>query len=481
MLRQPYLFNMPMVAWGDDAVSAIEIDDAKHLRLLDGPNSRIGTSHPGPAIFYISGVFDAVLYDWLGLVPEPLNAQRIGYAALSTAFFGAVAAIFARRARLVEAAVAVGALTGMMTVLPTVFASSWTPHIYCFPFMLSIASAGAMLSGDRRAILPYTISSWLLVHGHVAFIGNVGGMTMLVLAVFLWRHRHEIPQFLRRNLRFLLPSSLVSLAFMFPMVVNLFVNWPSPWLDYYGFMKTAQRDPRGLGDILSFVTYYLTWKSQIPAWIAVVVAACSLVAVMGLPRADLRRFLSWVLSACGVGFALFTAYAVLGVDRLTEKYVGYYAFALPALVVAAGAVAFCRRFTRLAPAALAMSIVLFLSVAVSADAFIAVDRGHPEVAAITEALRSNTERQGRSIVLTFEHSSWPFAVAVMQHGSHSGLPVCFADPFWTWFVTKRFICKSDQVAAGWRLHMSPTSAAPPPGSPEVLHTQNVLVTAGRSH
>jgi hypothetical protein len=477
MLRQPYLFTTPMVAWGHDAVLGIEIVDAKHVRLFDGANSRIGTSHPGPALFYAAAPFEAVLYDWLGISPEPLNAHRIAYAALSTAFFGVVIMLFARRARLVETVVAVCMLTGMMAVLPYVFASSWTPHIYCIPFMLSIASAGALLSGDRRALLPYTISSWFLVHGHVAFIGNVGGMTAFILAVFLWRHRHEIPDFVRRNLRLLLPSAWASLVFLLPLVVNLFVNWPQPWRGYYDFMKTAPSDPRGLGDVWSFVAYFLTWKSQIPGWIAVALAACSLGIVASLPRGDLRRFLFWILVACGAGLALFTAYAALGVDRLNEKYIGYYAFGLPALIVAAAAVAFCRRFPRLAPVALTASIALFLGVAVSADAFITVDRGHPEVAEIAESLRSNPERGGRLVALTFEHSSWPFAVAMMQHGSHHGLPVCVADASWTSFVTKRFICRPDQVDAGWRLHMSPIGM--PASGPPVLRTTNALVTASR--
>ena len=123
---------------------AIEIDDAKHLRLLDGAASRIGTSHPGPAIFYIAAAFDTVLHDWLAAVPEPLNAQRIGYAVLSAALLGAVAALIARRATSAETIVAVAVLTSMMAVVPFVFASSWLPYVDCLPSLLLVAAAAAI-------------------------------------------------------------------------------------------------------------------------------------------------------------------------------------------------------------------------------------------------------------------------------------------------------------------------------------------------
>lgn len=480
MLRQPYLFNLPMVAWGDDAMYAIEIDDAKHLRLLDGAASRIGTSHPGPAIFYIAAAFDTVLHDWLAAVPEPLNAQRIGYAVLSAALLGAVAALIARRATSAETIVAVAVLTSMMAVVPFVFASSWLPYVYCLPYLLHVAAAGAMLSGDRRAILPYTIASWLLVHGHVAFIQNVGSMTLFVAAVLLWRHRNEVPAFVRRNVRSLLPSVVASAVFMLPLVVNLFVNWPSPWLDYYEIAQKAQRDPRKLGDVLSFVGYYLTWRGEVPVWVAFVLAASSVAAVVSVPRGELRRLLIWVLAASAAALASFTLYATIGVDRLSEKYLGLYAFAMPALIVATGAMAFCRRFVRLAPMAAAGAVVLLLAVVATADAFITYDRGSPEVPAIATRLKGSAERQGRPVALTFDNGAWPFAVAVMQYGAHNGLPACVEDPGWIWFVTTRFICKPEQITASGRVFMTPLSGPPATGTP-LIRTQSVAVATAESN
>ena len=480
MLRQPYLFTMPMVAWGDDAVFAIEIDDAKRLRLFDGANSRIGTSHPGPAIFYIAAAFDTVMHDWLRAVPEPLNAQRIGYAALSAAALGAIAALLARRASSAETIVGVAVLTAMMTVVPFVFASSWLPYVYCLPYLLHVAAAGAMLSGDRRAILPYTLASWLLVHGHVAFIESVGGMTAFIAAVLLWRHRREIPAFVRRNTRSLLPSVVATAVFILPLVVNLFVHWPSPWLDYYEYAQTAQRDPRSVGDVLSFVAYYLTWRGELPAWMAAVIAASSVAAVLIVPRSETRRLLTGLLGASAAGLALFAVYATIGVDRLSEKYLGLYAFAMPALIVATGAMAFCRRFVRVAPFVVAAALVLLLTVCVSAEAFITYDRGSPEVPVIATTLQANVERKGRPVALTFDHGAWPFAVAVMQYGAHNGLPACVEDPSWTWFVTERFICRPDQIAASWRVFLTPVTGTPATGT-LLVRTQSVAVTTAASN
>ena len=480
LLRQPYLFNLPMVAWGDDAMYAIEIDDAKELRLLDGAASRIGTSHPGPALFYIAGAFDAVVHGWLHAVPEPLNAQRIGYGMLAAALLGAAVALFARRATVLETIVAAAVLTAMMSVTPFVFASSWLPYVYCLPYLLHVVAAGALLSGDRRAMLPYTIASWLLIHGHVGFIQNVGAMTGFIVVVLLWRHRHEVTDVVRRNARALVPSAVASAVFLLPLVINLFVNWPSPWLDYYEIAQKAERDPRTVREVLSFVTYYLTWKAQVPLWVPALLAAASIGAVMSLPRTETRRLLVWLLTTAAVGLVSFLVYATIGVDRLSEKYLGLYAFGLPAVIVAAGAVALCRRFVRLAPFAAAGAVVLVLVVAAKSEAFISYDRGSPEVSAIATSLKGNAGRQGRPIALTFDNGAWPFAVAVMQYGAHNGLPACVEEPFWTWFVTKRFICRPDQIAASWRVFMTPVNGPPAKGA-MLITTQSVVVATAESN
>ena len=459
ILRQPYLVSTHMIAWGDDAVFAIEIDDAKHLRLVDGANSRIGTSHPGPALFYVAAAAEAVLFDGLHAVPEPLNAHRIGYGALASFLFGWAAWLLANRTRPIETIVALAALLCMLTVLPTVLSNSWLPYVYCMPFMLSVIAAGVVIAGDRRGVLPYTVASWLLIHGHVGFLLNVGGMTAFVAVIVLWNHRNEVRAFLRRNRRTAAHASLASAVFLFPMIVNLLVNWPSPWLDYYDYSKTAERDPRALRDVLAFVKYFLTWRGEVSVWLTPIVGALVIGLVAVVQRGDLRRFLTSILVACGAALALFTIYATVGVDHLDEKYTGFYVLMVPATVVAVGMTALCHVAGRHAKSVAVAAAGAIVISATTSNVFVNHDRGDPQVGTLTTALQTSPLREGRTVVLTFEHSTWPWAVGVMQQGSNTGLPVCFADPTWSWFVTERFICSADQLSTGWGLYMWPASEA----------------------
>jgi hypothetical protein len=473
LVRQPYLFQDRLVAWGDDAVAAIEIDDAKHLRLVDGNNSRIGTSHPGPAFYYVEAAAEVALFDVTGVAPEPLNAHRTGAAALNAAFFGTVVALFARRARTVEAVLGGVAVVGMMTVLPSVFAGSWLPYLYCMPFLLATASAGAILAGERRAVVPYVVASWFLIHGHVGFLLNVGGMSAFVAAVLAWRHRHEPAAFLRRHVPAIRAGALASIPFLVPLVANLFLNWPKPWGDYLEYARETENQPRSVSDVADFVGSYLTWRHDVPAWLAVLIAAACIGAVATLAAGALRTVLSWQLASAGAALVLFTAYAVRGVDDLSQTYTGNYAFTIPALLVAVGVVAVAHRWRRAVPALVAAALVVGVGAGANAEAFTSPDRGSLEVATIADSLAEQPARQERTIALRFEAASWPWAVAVMQYGTQIGLHVCAVDATWEWFVTDRFICGPQDLADGWRLDMTLTTATVPPDL--VLQTPSVAV------
>jgi hypothetical protein len=98
----------------------------------------------------------------------------------------------------------------------------------------------------------------------------------------------------------------------------------------------------------------------------------------------------------------------------------------------------------------------------------------------TAAEQVVVEWNGRPIALTFDIGAWPFAVAVMQYGAHNELPACVEDPFWTWFVTKRFICRPEQIAASWRVFMTPVNGPAAKGA-MLVTTQSVVVATAASN
>jgi hypothetical protein len=473
--RQSYLFDKPMVAWGDDAVFGIQIDDAKHLRLLVGANSRIGTSHPGPAFFYVAGASEAVLYDVFNAVPAPLNAQRIGDGILAAVFFAWSVALLALRLKSSEVLIAASTMLAMLTALPFVLASSWLPHAYCMPFMLTVVSAGCLLAGERKAVVPYVIAGWFLVHGHVGFILNVAGMSAFLSGTLTWRHRHELSSFVRRNSRSLVKAGIVSSVFLLPMVINLFANWPTPWREYYDYSRNVQKDPRTASALLKFIGNPLTWQGAVPLWVSVLVGFGVICAVWALPSSPLRQTLTWLLASSAAALICFIGYAVWAVDRLTDYYIAFYVVTIPAVVVAVGAVAVARLLGRQMSVVLAgVAAVLAVVCLVSSDVFVSADRGDPQVAALTTALQQDPQRQGRQVVLSFESGAWPWAVGVMKYGADHQLSVCAADPYWTWFITKRYVCSDAQKAVGWPVHMA-TPSTMPASLPEPLIDQTTAV------
>ena len=77
MINNISLFKIPLYQEGDIAANALLILRAKKLELLHGNYSRFGFYHPGPFFYYVYALGEIILFDYLHLVPEPLNAHII--------------------------------------------------------------------------------------------------------------------------------------------------------------------------------------------------------------------------------------------------------------------------------------------------------------------------------------------------------------------------------------------------------------------
>ena len=113
---------------------------------------------------------------------------------------------------------------------------------------------------------------------------------------------------------------------------------------------------------------------------------------------------------------------------------------------------------------------------VAASAFVAGAPNGDQVATLTDQPLGAPERDGRPVVLDFEHLAWPWAVGVMQHGADNGLRACAPNPTWAFAVTDRFVCTPGELAAGWHLHMTTGDVPGKPG-PVVARAGTTVVVA----
>ena len=97
-------------------------------------------------------------------------------------------------------------------------------------------------------------------------------------------------------------------------------------------------------------------------------------------------------------------------------------------------------------------------------------------AAASRAARSS-RAGGRTIVLRFDHQSWPDITGFLVQAERTGVRACVANPVWTFMMTSQFICTSAEISAG-RVFWFATSA---PRSEIIGRLRQAVVTAGPGH
>jgi len=70
---------------------------------------------------------------------------------------------------------------------------------------------------------------------------------------------------------------------------------------------------------------------------------------------------------------------------------------------------------------------------------------------------------GQTIALEVDHIVWPQAIGFLDQAERTGVRACLVDPWYTFLVTKQFICTPSQVAssAGYWFY--------PPAAPRGTH------------
>jgi hypothetical protein len=228
------------------------------------------------------------------------------------------------------------------------------------------------------------------------------------------------------------------------------------------------------------------WWPHPHTWVAglvpVVGYAIAIAVTIWLSRGPLRRFLLALLAVNAVSSLAFLFYAAVGIDDLTEYYIGYFYWSAPLVTVlvvvlgAVGAVGSVRARLGAGVAVLA-AVVTFVVLAVIPGTRTStndIDESLPQVVA-TLAARA----PGTTIVLHIDHSAWVETAGFLVQAERTGVKACLDDPRLTFLMTQQFICTPAQVASG-RGYWFYAPHNTPPGARVILRFSRVTVAPASS-
>ena len=490
LVRNAFLFSTPEYEDADMGANSILIEQARRFSLLVGNYSREHFNHPGPAFLYVQAWGESLFYDALHLVPTAWNGQLIGLYALNAVFAAAVVAVgygWTRSVRGAAATLAVVALFGALH--PSMFSSDWMPYVYVpayFAFVVAIASVAA---GRTQDCWLAALAGWFLIHGHACFLLFVPVLAAAAVAGILWRRwRDDAALFSSPARRVWIPVAAISAVFALPIVIELALHWPGNFGKYFSYSSSSKSGGHTLIQLARYVLWF--WWPHAHAWaVPIVLAAVALLLTWRLPSGPLRRFCGALLAVDALSTLLFIAYAAVGVDFLTDYYIGYFYWSAPVLFILVIALA----ATELLPGQVAGIAAVAAAVA-AATAFAVTpltqfDLAHvdpetpsttglvtdPTLAAGTAALAAKAD--GRPLVFRFGNNAWPAITGLLVQSERTGVTACVANPSWAFMMTEQFICTPAELREGESFVVYPPGPVPP-GSAVVYRLRRGIVTAG---
>jgi hypothetical protein len=477
-VRNRFLFTTRLYEQGDAGANSILIEQAKHFTLLIGNYSREGFNHPGPAYMYVQALGEYLSSDALHVVPTAWNAHMLSVFALDSAFAAlAVGVVYGWTRSLRGAATCFAVFIAFAVAYPPIVNSDWMPYMYVPTYVVFVIAAGSVVAGRFQDAWIFALTGWFLIHGQACFLFFVPVLTLAVLAAVLWPHRRTLRasagSFFREQRRVWVPVAVISAVFAFPIVLNLVLHWPGDFGKYISYGSSAQAGGHSLHQIVLYALWF--WWPHRYAWLApVLLYPLALAVTYWLSRGPMRRFLVALLAINVVSSLAFGVYAAVGIDDLSEYYIGYFYWSAPLVTVlvvvlgaaeairrrpdtpgargtqgargGAGSVIAWRAFTLSTASAVLAAAAGFVVLAVIPGTHANtkdIDESLPRVVA-TLAARA----PGQTIVLHIEHPAWVATTGFLVQAERSGVKACVDDPRWTFMMTKQFICTPAQAASG---------------------------------
>jgi hypothetical protein len=434
-LANRQIITSPVLEDGDFAANSILVDRAEAFRLLIGNYSRVGFNHPGPALLYAQAFGDIIVHRTLGIAPSSYGGQFAGILALNSVCVGIAGGVIrAVSGRWLAAAALLAVLPLINVWEPYALATTWMPGVYIAPFLLMVVAAAAVAGAHWGSLWALVAAASLCVHGHVSFVLFAGATAILAgLAGWLRVRRGAVGPAKGQ----LIAAAGVLVLFLLPIVANLVLHWPGEMARYLQFLGSdVGFSPRTAGDVAGFVgSFWVRGGLWLAAFFALSVAL-AVIARIADPRNAAARFRLDVVAFCVIETALFTYYAVRGVDNLEFDYVGWFLLSCPLLVLWAGLDSVLDVLTRrvervgqaIGAAVCALLATVFLLVGTSANPY----QGMP--AALVAALPDGDVR------LSFQTAGWPSGLGLLEQARRAGHLACVEGAAWAILVTPALVC-----------------------------------------
>ena len=215
------------------------------------------------------------------------------------------------------------------------------------------------------------------------------------------------------------------------------------------------------------------WRSIAPGrhpWLApLLLYAAALGVTLGLCRGALRRFLLALLAIDLVSSVAVGVYAAAGIDFLDQYYIAYFYWSAPVLALLVIAVGVshalpARIGTAAAAAGAVAALLAFALVPGMRTSTEDTDQGLPRAVAVLAA-----RAPGQTIVLSISHQAWIDTTGFLVQAERTHVRACVDSSYWTFMMTRQFICTPQQAAHGVRYRFD---------SPRAPATAHVILRFG---
>jgi hypothetical protein len=465
IIRNAFLFSVPLYEDADMGANSILIEQARRFALLVGNYSRERFNHPGPAFLYVQSWGESLFWSVLHVVPTAWNGQLIAVYALNALFAALVVATGYGWMRSVRGALGVFAvLLAFGALHPEIFSSDWMPYVYVpayFTFGVAIASVAA---GRLQDSWIAALSGWFLIHGQACFLFFVPVLSGAAVVALAWPRRRSLWPSLRRftagQRRVWVPVVVISALFLVPIAAELALHWPGNFGRYLSYGSSSQAGGHGVRQTVDYVLWFW-WQGHLAWLVALGLYVVAIAATWWLARGPVRRLCVSLIAFSAVSSAAFVCYAFIGIDELTPTgyYIGYFSWTGPAVLVLAIVLAVLDAL----PTGLAMTVAGLAAVAACAvfaaapQTRTSTSHTDPEnlaAGADTDpalpagVARLATLSSGKPIVLRFDHNAWPEVTGILVQAERTGVRACVADRYWEFMMTSQFICTPAEASAG---------------------------------
>jgi hypothetical protein len=452
LVRNRFLFDTRFYESGDSGANSILIEQAMHFKLLVGNYSREGFNHPGPAYMYVQAFGEWLARDVLRVVPTDRNGQLLAVFGLNSAFLAIAVGIGYGWTRSVRGAAACFvAVLGFAALYPEIMAAGWMPDMYVMAFFVFLLAAASVAAGRANDLWALALSGGFLIHGHACFLFFTPAIAGPAAVAAAWPYRRSLwasaRAFLRDRKGAWVPAVVISAVFATPILINLALHWPGDFAKYFAYGSSSQAGGHTFGQVLRFALWF--WWPHQHAWIApLALGAIAVVTTARLARGPLRRFLFTLLGVNVVASLAFLVYAAVGIDDLTETYIGYFYWSVPFLTVLVIAVALFQAATA---KVLTPAIVLASAAGLAAVAFVpglntGLGDNEPGLPGVVAAIAARDP--GKPIVLVIDDNAWPDTTGFLVQAERTHVRACVDQTDWEFMMTAQFMCTPHEVATG---------------------------------